>query len=175
MILRREVFLLIKADYKAYKMNILSLVKGLFTGHTFYAVLLYRIGNFFCRHHIKFLPDVFKAIQLKIFACEISPYAKIGEGFRIFHSVGIVIGHNCEIGKNFTLLQNVTIGANNKSVNGRTMPKIGDNVTINAGACLIGPIEIGDNVVIGANSVVTKNFGNGVVLAGVPAEVLKEI
>lgn len=165
---------MIRSDYKAFGMTTIGLIKGFFTHHTFYAVLLYRIGNFFYRHKIKFLPDVTKAICLRAFACEISPYAKIGAGFRILHSPGIVIGHNCEIGDNCVILQNATLGQNGKEKDGRTMPKIGNNVSIYAGACLIGPIEIGNNVDIGANSVVTKDFGNNLVIAGVPAKVIKE-
>lgn len=164
----------IKSDYKAFNMNCFSLVKGLFTAHTFYVVMLYRIGNFLYRHNIKFLPQIIKVIQLRVFACEISPYAKIGKSFRILHSAGIVIGHNCEIGDNCTILQNVTMGQNGKERNGRTMPKIGDNVSVYAGACLLGPIEIGDNVAIGANAVVTKDFGNNLIIAGVPAKILRE-
>ena len=163
----------IKSDYKAFNMSWVSLVKGLFTAHTFYAVMLYRIGNFLYRHNIKFLPEIIKAIQLRIFACEISPYAKIGKGFRIFHSSGIVIGHNCQIGDNCTILQNVTMGQNGKVKNERSMPKIGNNVSVYAGACLLGPIEIGNNVDIGANAVVTKDFGSNLVIAGVPAKILK--
>lgn len=165
---------MIKSDYKAFGMTPFSLIKGFFTCHTFYAVLLYRIGNFLYRHHIPFLPDITKAMQLKIFSCEISPYAKIGKSFRIFHSQGIVIGNSCEIGDNCVILQNVTMGGNNKEKNGRVMPKIGDNVSVYAGACLLGPIEIGNNVEIGANSVVIKDFGDNVVIAGVPAVVIKQ-
>ena len=163
----------IKSDYKAFNMSWVSLVKGLFTAHTFYAVMLYRIGNFLYRHNIKFLPEIIKAIQLRIFACEISPYAKRGKGFRIFHSSGIVIGHNCQIGDNCTILQNVTMGQNGKVKNERSMPKIGNNVSVYAGACLLGPIEIGNNVDIGANAVVTKDFGSNLVIAGVPEKILK--
>ena len=163
---------MIKEDYKVYNMNFCSLIKGLFTCHTFYAVVLYRIGNFLYRHHIKFLPEIIKGMMLRIFSCEISPYAKIGKGFKIIHTPGVVIGHACEIGDNFTILQNVTVGANNgKTVNGRIMPKIGNNVTLNAGCCVIGPIELGSNVVVGANSVVTKSCGDNVVLIGAPARI----
>lgn len=165
---------MIKSDYKAFGMTPFSLIKGLFTLHTFYAVLLYRVGNFFYRHHIKLLPDITKAIQLRFFACEISPYAKIGAGFRIFHSPGIVVGHNCEIGDNCVILQNATLGQNGNEKDGRTMPRLGNNVSVYAGACLLGPIEIGNNVEIGANSVVTKDFGDNLVLAGVPAKIIRE-
>ncbi len=164
---------MIKSDYKAFNLNPKSLILGFFTAHSFYAVLLYRIGNFFHRHHIRFLPDITKAIQLRVFSCEISPYAKIGKGFRVYHTAGIVIGCDCEIGDNCEIFQNVTIGENRKITNGRRMPKVGNNVSVFSGACLVGGITIGDNVQIGANSVVTKDFGSDIVIAGAPAKIIK--
>lgn len=166
---------MIKSDYKAFNMSVAGLIKGIFVCHTFYAVLLYRIGNWFYRHKIKFIPDIFKAIQLKVFACEISPYAKIGESLKIYHSVGIVVGHAVEIGNNCEIFQNVTIGENRKERNGQKMAKIGDNVSIFAGACIIGPVNIGNNVKIGANSVVTHDIEDNVVVAGTPARVIKRL
>lgn len=167
---------MIKSDYKAFNMTPKGLIIGLFTHHTFYVVLLYRIGNFFYRHHIKFLPNLFKAMQLRIFACEISPYAKIGSGFRIYHSTGIVIGCDCEIGDNCEIFQNVTLGENsNKRIDGRRrMPHLGNNVSVYAGACIIGPVCIGDNVEIGANSVVTKDIEENSVAAGAPAVIIRK-
>ncbi len=164
---------MIKSDYKAFNMSIKSLILGFFTAHSFYAVLLYRIGNFLYRHHIKLLPDITKAIQLRIFGCEISPYAKIGKGFRVYHTAGIVIGYDCEIGDNCEIFQNVTMGENRRITNRRIMPKIGNNVSVFSGACLVGGITIGDNVQIGANSVVTKDFGSDIVIAGIPAKIIK--
>lgn len=64
---------MIKEDYSAYKLSLWGLVKGLFTGHAFYAVLLYRLGGWLHRHRIKFFPDVARFICLRNFACEISP------------------------------------------------------------------------------------------------------
>jgi serine O-acetyltransferase len=54
-------------------------------------------------------------------------------------------------------------------------PTIGDNVTIGAGAKVLGGIVIGDNVTIGANAVVTKSLPDNVVAAGVPAKIIRRI
>lgn len=76
------------------------------------------------------------------------------------HPVGIVIGSEVVIGKNVTIYQNVSIGRltqqryNNE---GRNYPVIMDNVFIYAGAVLAGGITVGPNVIIGANSVVTRS------------------
>lgn len=168
---------MIRSDYNAYNMTIARLIKGFFTKHTFYAVLLYRMGNFCVRHHIKFLPDFLKGINLRIFACDISSNAKIGLGFRMHHTTGIVIGCDCILGDNCEVFQNVTLGENrSKTIAGqRYMPKIGNDVSIYAGACVIGPIEIGNNVQIGANSVVTKNIESNCIAAGIPAKIIKRI
>lgn len=165
---------MIKSDYKAYNMNLFSLLKGLFTLHSFYAVLLYRVGNWLYRHHIKFLPDITTAFQRFFFSCEIAPYAQIGYGFRLHHTTGIVIGCDCVLGNNCEVFQNVSLGENRrKRIEGRhRMPQVGNNVTIYAGACLIGPIIIGNNVEIGANSVVTKDYPDDVIIAGIPASVI---
>ena len=71
------------------------------------------------------------------------------------------MGENCQI------YQQVTIGNNGG------IPTIGNNVEICAGAKVIGPITIGDDVVIGANSVVTKNIPSHSVVIGIPAKIIK--
>lgn len=166
---------MIKSDYKVYNMNIMSLLTGLFTCHTFYLVMLYRVGNYLLKHNIPFLPFLFRAWGIILFSADISPVAKIGKSFRIAHSVGIVIGDTVTIGDNFQCFQNVTLGGRNVEANGRKMPQIGNNVTVFSGACVLGPIVIGDNVLIGANSVVLKDIENNVVVAGSPAKVVNRV
>lgn len=90
---------------------------------------------------------------------------------------GIFIASTARIGKNCTILQQVTIGGNPATYDG-TSPisqaaTIGDNVIIGAGAKIIGNVKIGDNVRIGANSVVTHDVPSGVVVAGIPAKIIK--
>ena len=75
-----------------------------------------------------------------------------------------VIGKNCIIG------QGVTIGGKSGWYE---VPVIGDNVHIHAGARIIGPVRIGDNVEIGTNCVVVKDVPSNCVVAGVPARILK--
>lgn len=52
---------------------------------------------------------------------------------------------------------------------------IGDNCWIGGNVTVIGGVTLGDNVVIAAGATVTRSFGDNVVLAGVPARVIKEI
>ena len=160
-------------DIKRYGINLYGIIKGLFTGHAFFAVFNYRIGNWLHRHHIKFLPDVIKFRTLRRYACEISPYATIGGGLLIHHTLGIVIGHEVIIGENCEIFQNVTIGSNRKEINGRFMPIIGNNVSIGSGAVVVGAIHIGNNVLIGANSYVDKDIPDGSVAVGSPARIIR--
>ena len=70
----------------------------------------------------------------------------------------------------------MTIGAKSKELasSPENYPKIGNNVTIYAGACVSGGITIGDNVVIGANAVVTKDVPDNAVVVGNPARIIKK-
>ena len=86
---------------------------------------------------------------------EIHPAAKIGAGFFIDHGMGVVIGETAEVGENCLLYQGVTLGGTGKE-KGKRHPTLGNNVTVGAGAKILGAITIGNNVVIGANSVILK-------------------
>ena len=99
--------------------------------------------------------------------CYMSPLAKIGNGLRLPHPVGIVIGDNVVVGENVTIYQHVTIGRGGSG--DVRYPVIENDVTIYAGAVILGAITIGRGSVIGANAVVTKDVPPGCVAKGVPA------
>ncbi len=92
----------------------------------------------------------------------------IGEGLFIQHGFATIISAQ-SIGKNAWINQQVTIGYSNNS----DCPILLDNVIVGAGAKVIGGITIGNNVVIGANAVVTKNVPNNCTVIGVPAYIIK--
>ena len=160
------------SDMNTYELNWLRLIRAYVTAHTFCLVRLYRIGHWLYKHHVKFVPDLIKKRMLNKYSCEISPYAEIGEGFRVYHSVGIVIGKDVIIGRNCEVFQNVTIGSNRKERNGRLMPIIGDNVQIGTGAVVVGAIVVGDNARIGSNSYVDKDVPPNAFVAGTPARII---
>lgn len=96
---------------------------------------------------------------------------RVDAGMLIAHG-NVVINDNSVIGKNFTIYQFSTLGTS-KGINGKA-PIVGDNVTIWAGVSVIGDVHLGNNVEIGANSVVVKNVPDNVVVGGVPAKILKQ-
>lgn len=85
-----------------------------------------------------------------------------------------MIGSTATIGKGTVIYHGVTLGTR-KIVKGKRHPDIGRNVLIGAGAKILGPIKIGDDAQVGANSVVLKNVESGSKVAGIPAREIKRI
>lgn len=95
---------------------------------------------------------------------------KIGGGLFLEHGFSTVISART-IGENCWINQQVTIGYTNNT----DAPSIGNNVSIKAGAIIIGDVHIGDNSVIGAGAVVTHDVPPNVIVAGVPARIIKTL
>ena len=103
---------------------------------------------------------------------DIHPGAEIGEGFFIDHGTGVVIGETTVIGRNCSIFQNATLGGTGKDV-GKRHPTIGNNVTIGAGAKVLGPFTVGDNSKIGASAVVLKEVPPNCTVVGNPGRVVR--
>jgi serine O-acetyltransferase len=101
---------------------------------------------------------------------EIHPAAKLGRGVFIDHGMGIVIGETAEVGDNVNLLQGVTLGGTSTRREKRH-PTLEANVTVGAGAKIIGAITIGEYSRIGAGSVVVRDVPPNAVVVGVPGRV----
>ncbi|MEG2341917.1 MAG: DapH/DapD/GlmU-related protein [Bacilli bacterium] len=101
---------------------------------------------------------------------------KSGGGVIIRHACSIIINASTVIGDNCKLSQNTTIGAKlGQDSNGvNQVPIIGNNVDIGANVCIIGGVHIGDNVFIGAGSVVVKDVPSYSIVAGNPAKIIKK-
>ncbi len=107
----------------------------------------------------------------RIFAVDINPAARIGNGLMIDHGTGVVIGETAVVGNNCSILQNVTLGGNGKEVGDRH-PKIGDHVLLAAGAKVLGNITVGHCSKVAAGSVVLKDVPSNKTVAGVPAKIV---
>lgn len=142
----------------------------------FRAVALYRFGGWFRRKKMYHLAGLMERIIFHTCYCHISISAEIAPGFLISHSVGLVIGGGTRIGENCDVRQNVTFGGNFNKVdeNDRSQPWLEDNVSVGAGAVIIGPVKVGTNSIIGANSVVTSDVPANVIVSGIPAKVIRE-
>jgi len=138
----------------------------------FHALLAYRISHWLKSMGVPFLPRFISQIARLLTGIEIHPSAKIGTGFFIDHGMGVVIGETAEIGDYVTLFQGVTLGGTGKE-RGKRHPTLGNHVVVGAGAKILGGITVGDNVKIGANSVVIKNVPPNSTVIGVPARIIK--
>lgn len=148
-----------------------SLVEVLTSYPGVHAILLHRVAHFFLKLGLPFVPRYLSHIARQNSGIDIHPGAKIGHDFFIDHGSGTVIGETSEIGNNVTLYQGVTLGGTSLERMKRH-PTLGNNVVVGAGAKLLGPIKIGDNVKIGANSVVTKDVPPNSVVVGVPGRIV---
>ena len=120
------------------------------------------------RQHSKFLKVLLKPLNLfnhlNLYIC----CPNIGEGLFIEHGFSTII--SCRhIGVDCWINQQVTIGYSDAT----NCPYIGNNVSIKAGAKIIGGVKIGDDVIVGANAVVVKDVPDHSIVVGVPAKVIK--
>ena len=125
----------------------------------------YEKGHFFWARLIS-------ARTKRLTGIDIHPGAQIGEGLFIDHGTGVVIGETAVLGKNVTLYQGVTLGGTGKD-KGKRHPTLGDNVMVGAGAKVLGPINIGNNVKVAANAVVLKDIPDNCTAVGVPARIAR--
>lgn len=141
----------------------------------FAPVLLCRLAFCSDRAGLRILARLFSMINVVMFGIEIGVRCKIGPGLFLPHTHGTVIGAE-EIGSNAVIYQGVTLGAKDLdfSYDAEHRPVVGDNVLIGAGAKVLGGVSIGHGVSIAANAVVLKSMPDNVVVAGIPASVVRE-
>ncbi len=121
-------------------------------------------------HGIPVLPNLLTYLNIILFGLEVSPRCEIGPGIFFPHTSGTVIGAS-RIGSEVIVFNGVTLGAKelDKGFDPALRPEVGDRVILGTGCKVLGGIRIGDNVTVGANSVVVKSIMPNMTVAGIPA------
>ena len=122
-----------------------------------HAIWNYRIAHQLWTHGFKLVARMLSNRARRRTGIEIHPGAVIGDRFFIDHGIGVVIGETTQIGNDVMLYHNVTLGAR-RFATGKRHPTIGDRVTIGAGAKILGPVNIADEVRIPYNRVVLEDI-----------------
>ena len=137
-----------------------------------HAVRSYRKANWFYRRKMYTIARIISQVSRFFTGIEIHPGAKIGKGLFIDHGMGVVIGETTEFGDNCILYQGLSLGGTGKE-KGKRHPTLGNNVMVGAGAKVLGPFKVGDNVKIAANAVVLNEIPPNCTAVGVPARIVK--
>jgi serine O-acetyltransferase len=145
--------------------------------HGFWAMLLYRYGRWrysirprWLRLPFSFSYKALKPICESLTGIELPCEANLGRRFRIDHFGGIIISGDAVFGDDCVVRNGVTVGL--RYTEKRGSPIIGNRVDIGAGAKILGPIQIGDDVAIGANAVVLMDVPSNSIAVGIPARIL---
>jgi serine O-acetyltransferase len=132
-----------------------------------HALWFHRASHALWEREVPLAPRLVSQLGRLLTGIEIHPGATIGDGLFIDHGSGVVIGETSEIGDNVTIYQGVTLGGTGKQT-GKRHPTIGDSVVIGASSQLLGSITVGNNVRVGAGSVVVQNVPSNTTVVGNP-------
>jgi serine O-acetyltransferase len=145
----------------------------------FWAVLNYRVWRYFREKtskvpllnlFVRFLSLLCKLFIQIVTGIEISYSAQIKEGLLIAHFSNVFIGDGVEIGSNATLHQGVTIGVSGRKKRG--VPVIGDDFFAGANAVIVGPVSVGNSVIVAANTLIYQDVDSKKVVSCAPAVVI---
>lgn len=137
-------------------------------------VLLFRLSTVLYRvAPLRPFAFLLRSIGVMLGSAELHPGAKIAPGFCLVHSIGVLIGKDVVIGRNARIAHIVSIGEQGRGGTRDGVPTLGDNVTVGIGSVVVGPITVGDDAVIAANSFVSRDVPAGAIVGGSPARILK--
>ena len=135
------------------------------------AIYLYRAARFLYLYRLTFLSRIIELLIFVLYNSRVPSSSSIGKGTVFsYGGIGVVIHKRAVIGKNCIIGTNVTIGGRSGHFK---VPVIGNNVDLATGSKILGPITLGDNVIVGANAVVISSFATNSIVAGVPAKLIK--
>jgi len=147
-----------------------ALADALLLDAGFQALVAHRFAHALRRAGVPVLPAVLRRWAIGACAVDLLPAADLGGGCIIAHGVGLVVGGETVIGEDCTLLHGVTLGE--VRFEESACPRLGDRVTVGAGAAVLGGVSVGDDATIGAGAVVLADVPPGARAAGVPARVV---
>ncbi|WP_392530348.1 serine O-acetyltransferase [Nostoc sp. C117] len=136
-----------------------------------HALCLHRLAHWLHGRGVGFIPRLISHLGRFLTGIEIHPGAEIGQGVFIDHGMGVVIGETAIVGDYTLIYQGVTLGGTGKET-GKRHPTVGKNAVIGAGAKVLGNLQIGDRVRIGAGSIVLRNIPNDCTVVGVPGRII---
>ena len=156
-------------SYHGKPVNFRNVLWGIFAIDAYLILVTYRLRCLARRYHIPVVNRLLRGFQTAFYAIEIGNDVTLGHGVYFLHSLGTVVGQNVVIGANTVFYGNNTVGAARES----GTPRIGANVRVGAGARILGDIQIGDFVTVGANAVVLESVTSQQTVVGVPARVVR--
>ena len=133
----------------------------------------YRVAHFYWTHNMRFCGRFTSQCTRFFTGIEIHPGAKIGKRLFIDHGMGVVVGETAEIGDDVLIYQGVVLGGTSLEKHKRH-PTIGNRVVIGAAAIVLGPILIGDDARVGANSVVVNPVPAGKTVVSIPGKIVED-
>jgi serine O-acetyltransferase len=145
---------------------------GLLTPFLFFkgyqAIQSYRFSNWLWKRGRRHLAQQLQSRASEVFAVDIHPAARFGQGILLDHGTAIVIGETAVVDDDVSMLQGVTLGGTGKQ-SGDRHPKVRRGVLIGAGAKVLGNITLGEGAKIGAGSIVLENVPPYTTVVGNPA------
>jgi serine O-acetyltransferase len=136
-----------------------------------HAILTHRLAHRLWLGGWRFPARLLSFVGRTLTNVDIHPGATIGRRFFIDHGACVVIGETAEVGNDVTLYHGVTLGGTSWN-KGKRHPTLADGVVVGAGAKILGPINIGERVRVGANSVVVKDVPADRTVVGVPGRIV---
>ncbi len=165
----------LRLDIKAAKMNDPAARNSFEIWLTYagvHALSWHRVAYFFHKIKLKLLARIVSQLARFFTGIEIHPAAKIDGGVFIDHGSGVVIGETAEVHRGTVIYQGVTLGGTGKE-HGKRHPTIMEDVTLSAGAKVLGGFTVGKGAKIGAGAVVLKEVPPYATVVGVPGRIVR--
>ncbi|NEO31950.1 MAG: serine O-acetyltransferase [Symploca sp. SIO3C6] len=139
-----------------------------------HALVWHRFAHWLNLKRLPIIPRLISALARFLTGIDIHPGAVIGKGVFIDHGMGVVIGETAIVGDYALIYQGVTLGGTGKE-SGKRHPTLGKNVVVSAGVKVLGNIQIGDNVRIGAGSIVLQDVPPDCTVVGIPGRIVRRL